>query len=1238
MTSLEQYLDASDADEEELEAKQDLTVPDTCQWLLEDATFLQWRDRSPHKTAHQIYWLTGDPGSGKSFLAAHVVHDLRERGCDVNFYFLKHGDQSKQQIGGLLKSMTLQTARRSAGLRRSLLALQQEDTRDHFSVENTDIHGIWKQLLVSRMFKGSSDRHQYWVIDALDEANGTGDQFLNLLPKLPKNFSIFITCRPSLDTIKAQRILGDASFVRRITQGDTKQDINLYLQHNADGLPVDKDDPAHLQHLIRNLTRRSQGSFLWTSLIVEELGDCYEGNAIDSTLEGVPAGMYQLYRRMFEKIVRVHKARNVDLARKIMMWVITATRPLRLKELRSALEFETKGSLVQLQRAIENTCSPLLKIANDHVEVVHDTVRDYLFNRDRRSDMAVVSEFALDKGASHEQLAFTCIEYLSAKFHSTQRWSSSGTFNADEPFFGYASKNFAHHVYKSAQAKESSATTKLVAAIIRFLDGPLTSWIQFQASGRTLSPLTDAGKDLKAFAARRLSSVTDLSDLKVQLSDILTWADDLIHLVAVFGKDLVKIPRAIHNVIPPLCPRRSKLHRAYSGSGLQLAGASRDRWPDHISSSSFGNDYTTALACGKTYHAVALRSGQIVLFSANTCQEVRRFDTSSGPAKLLQFVAGKDWIIASSRTHLRLYNSETGDELWTAKVSDEILALSIASDERRVVTVTREQMTKAYELGDGRLASEQPLGRPDGHSRPLQKAYISCEMGLISLLWRNEEVEIYDWPSLRREERHVDHSSHVNTIAFNNVKQHLVLTTFDGALCTIDASTMRKTNEGDGNAAHMTVSPDGKTLVLGDNAGDICIHDFETLELLHRIRSDDGEIIGLSYADNNSRFVDIRRHMCNVWEPAALIRRDEHDDSGSSEGHSTFATALDEPVPGFMSLDKDTSPITAMVSDHKGDFIFCGRENGTVRIYDTSHGRFRQEFHGSGKSMIVLLSWNQHKCLLATADNASTVRIHRITAQQARGATNTQAQWQVIEIAKITLSTSIRQILFSVEADLLLVSATKAAKVYRTDSGSEVFDVPVHSADGAPQKWTTHSDMKRRFLEVTHEDGSVISWGSDISHGLPGLRLGSMKATRIMSNSQRRSPGGAHMIRASDKLWTVYDSDPNAAPLIWSQALSSHKNSASLVAETLEAFGKFATQIIKLVGLYKTSMVYIDVDHWVCSTPIDRPVFDQEPTFHFPVPHYWRSANRHLLVALTTKGDVVFGVGTDVILVRNGLV
>ena len=1230
MRALATYLGISDVEDEELSRRQQRKVPGSCEWLLEKEDFRLWRDKddSLNDNRHQIYWLNGDPGCGKSFLAGHVVTHLREIKRDSSFYFLKHGDIGKQGIGGLLKSIAYQMARNSASLRRSLLSMQKEDT---LIAEPTDLRAIWKQLFVQRVFRVDLERHQYWIIDALDEARGKVELF-GLLQSLPRGYSVFITSRNDPDLKREFRKLDMKVIAHQIEQEDTLQDIRTYLEHNEEDLHV--DDSSQLQMLIQKLVDKSKGSFLWTNLILQELADYWTDDDIEDVLNNVPEGMQHLYTRILSKI-----SQNVNgaLAKAILRWVICAIRPMLVAELRTAIRLDTSRTLKRSAQAIESICQPLVRVNNNRVEIVHDTVRDYLFNKDdRRSQSDDISGFLFDRGSSHEQLSIICLTFLGRSLRSPLRKMSHETsIDADdESFLDYASKNVFDHVVKSGSADESAHTHRMIGALLEFFQGPLLFWIQRQAQDRSLSTLTRAGKNLKAYVTKRTLVPTHLHS---QLQELQEWAEDLIHLVTTFGKDLLKEPGVIHSVIPSLCPSRSMIYSELRNPeiGLQVVGLSQGSWPDQISCSSFGHDYANALACCEKSYAVALRSKQIVLYYSSTCQEARRITTIE-PIKRMEFAHGKDWLIASGRKTLTMYNYETTDEIWSTPTTHEIVALSIDAENSHLITVTREKDVETFSVKNGERLDCRHLHLSRTQGQMPRQVHISDEMNLLALIHRHEPLELYDLQSLQPPKGQISYYANIETIAFNQALNMLAMSSFDGELCNVDLFSMRKMQRTEVDVSHMAASWDGKTLIVGTKSGDLQIHDFESLQLLHIIRHYEEEFMGLCFTSNSLRFLDIRRQFFNVWEPAALFRRIDDDETSNSDGLTTFSTAPSEFIQSLMNSDQ--SPISAIVEHHSGDFIFCAKENGTVAVYETSHARPKQKLFDCGRTQVLYMAWNRPRNLLASADNSSTVKLHHIRLIQERHVAGTRHSWHVKEVLKKTFQQPVRQILLSLDGDFLLISTTTKEYMFSTSGGAPLFS---HDSSLGPtsldqsQKWTTYVKKRHQFLEIQKEGGQTISWEKDGSKP----RVDPIQASDLVHNEPVLAQANAHLVRIDTQLWAAYDNNPHTAPLVWAQptALLSEGASAKMAAHALLSFGNIAPQVDGFLGIHAAKLVFVSTDSWICSVRIDKARLEDPVKYHFPMPHYWRSASRRRMGLLTCRGDIVLAIGGDLVIVKQCL-
>lgn len=125
------------------------------------------------------------------------------------------------------------------------------------------------------------------------------------------------------------------------------------------------------------------------------------------------------------------------MAKAILRWVICAIRPMSVAELRTAVRLDTNRTLKKSKEAIEFICQPLVSVNNDRVEVVHDTVRHYLFNsnKDRISGSEALSDFFFDRGASHEQTAIICLAFLTTSLRTPARRISHDEISHDDDLF-----------------------------------------------------------------------------------------------------------------------------------------------------------------------------------------------------------------------------------------------------------------------------------------------------------------------------------------------------------------------------------------------------------------------------------------------------------------------------------------------------------------------------------------------------------------------------------------------------------------------------------------------------------------------------------------------------------------------------------------------------------------------------------------------------------------------------------
>ncbi|KAG2024685.1 hypothetical protein GB937_003382 [Aspergillus fischeri] len=297
INDLSEYLDVSDKFEDDLILVQDVRLPGTCEWIKSKESYLQWQDNDPD--ASRVFWLYGKPASGKSVLSEHLVSLLRTKHDACSFFFFKHGDRSKSQLSTCLRSLAFQMACVNTDIRQILLEMRERDVK----LDGDDDRILWRRLFTSGIFKTDFQQH-YWVIDALDECADLVSFFEIVLTRLDRSvpLRILVTSRQTSEIERRIALLGyDQVRVEHISMADTKEDIESFVRARANALIVESEaDRAALAEMILG---KSEGSWLWTVLVLNELSDSHSEEEIRQVLAEVPKGMEDLYLRTLDLMI-----------------------------------------------------------------------------------------------------------------------------------------------------------------------------------------------------------------------------------------------------------------------------------------------------------------------------------------------------------------------------------------------------------------------------------------------------------------------------------------------------------------------------------------------------------------------------------------------------------------------------------------------------------------------------------------------------------------------------------------------------------------------------------------------------------------------------------------------------------------------------------------------------------------------------------------------------------------------
>jgi hypothetical protein len=399
-------------DKAAVEERKGPRVKGTSEWILKHLPYIAWIN----STCNELLWLSGSPGIGKTMISCYLIDHLTEmeRQTDemVLVYFLCDDTNNKRNTAlAIIRGLLLQLLRERPHLFKHIMPEYQEKKASIFG----NIHGL---LRIFWCVVGDTDLHQvFLVIDALDECDeASRNSLLNSLHKYLNASSpggrneaprvkFLITSRPlpgDVDkkiTTATQRIELSSALVNK--------DLQIYVTQRVKDLENDYFSPNQLQKIEGDLLARSESTFLWVSIVLDEIKKQPPEEAEEILLQ-TPNGLNELYKKI---LLQIESNSNfVNRVQLLLSWIANAFRPLTVYQLATALllskSLNTKRNLDRLPteselQGIEATlshCRTLVRVQDQNrtVHLLHQTLKEFLLTVSRIRQIRFRFRFRFD--------------------------------------------------------------------------------------------------------------------------------------------------------------------------------------------------------------------------------------------------------------------------------------------------------------------------------------------------------------------------------------------------------------------------------------------------------------------------------------------------------------------------------------------------------------------------------------------------------------------------------------------------------------------------------------------------------------------------------------------------------------------------------------------------------------------------------------------------------------------------
>jgi hypothetical protein len=427
-------------------------------------------------------------------------------------------------------------------------------------------------------------------------------------------------------------------------------------------------------------------------------------------------------------------------------------------------------------------------------------------------------------------------------------------------------------------------------------------------------------------------------------------------------------------------------------------------------------------------------------------------------------------------------------------------------------------------------------------------------------------------------------------------------------------------------AQSLACSPDGRTLATGSSNGSIQIFDFggadgERLAPVYRIDAYENVIRSVTFSNNSLRLVDIRGSQCRVWEPVVLARKDLNDGNQSEISQHSPTMAKSSRI----QEGQEKAKITAFVCHNDGEYVFCGKQDGSIVTHRTLDGQESGFLYKHATNVAIrTIAWGGKKSILISADESGRIIIRKIV--------KSEDKWLPGEaLADECFSESIRGMLISPSNEQVLVSGRNSDELW-TMQGQ---NLGTRSAQEQESRRAICHPLNPKLLMILEFDAVHIFQWTDFKE------LTATGGIRINRSGKRKTSSPNAMLSISlhgdavlTELGKVLGDHASARLECWQ---SSDIQADSVSIASLPGFGMLGPSIECIIAVTRTRLLYLDTAFWVCSLDLKTFPSTQQAKRHFFIPSEWLSSTANAMFQFTSKNEFVFVKGHELVIMKRGL-
>ncbi|KAL4865206.1 hypothetical protein BDV12DRAFT_200398 [Aspergillus spectabilis] len=910
-----------------LKESKDKLVHQSIHWILQNPQYKDWKNGDDVG----LLWIKGGAGKGKTMLSIGVIEELAralDESSVVIYFFCQNADYELNTLEAILKGLILQLANQQTELKESLRR-RWDTMQECFSEDLSSWHSLW--YILFEMLARCKYSRVYMVVDALDECQD--DDMVDFLKSIvrkgldyPAKIKWLLTSRP---WDGAERVLlAGQDQVQISLDGEhnsqsVSEAVNAYITSKVEELSRQHRYGATLKsEIATELTERSEGTFLWVSLVCKALESVCRDEAL-SIVQSLPPGLHPFYERVLNQLNEGEQA-EVQKCMRLLKAMMTVYRPLKVEEVPSVIGLTDEEDTI---RALVDCCASFIRLREDNIEFVHQSARDYLSGENGLSILDSHERFG------HEEIVLACLSYLSeclkANLVEMPRPDTTRDFLEileNESRKGLLSRvDYAALFWVSHLKNTSNDIDK--SQVSTFLHTKLLEWLECLSLLDRLPKAIDALKELENILKDDCTALALVQDamrfLLRHYHTLSHWPLQIYSSAVIFSPESSVVKRENLHKIPVWLAKAPPMENSWSPMIQTLRGHS-----ETVEIVAFSPD-------GKQI-ASGSKDGTIKLWDAITGSLQQTLSGHSEEISAMAFLPDSKLIISGTRGgSVMLWDSTTGD---------------------------REMIADHLGPTEAHYSQLHPL--EEGYGCPTVSAFSSDCKQIASIGYYHDKqvIMLLDTATGALQKILTDDQDSILALAFSPDSRQLVSGSWDFTVRLWDTTTgdLQKRLVGHNNRVWaVAFSPDGRLIASGSDDNTVKLWDATTGDLQETLASPPVRCVAFS-SDSKQIAAGLVNGITGIWDAAGSFEKGlaRHSEAVRSVAFSrdgkqivtgskdTTIKRWDITLAAFREAVGHSDSVATVAFSPDGKLIASGSDDNTVKVWDAATGDLLKTFRG----------------------------------------------------------------------------------------------------------------------------------------------------------------------------------------------------------------------------------------------------------------------------------------------------